>query len=263
MSNNTKEVITIYCTNDYSIFKNHRSNREVKSSHKAQILRSLKRKNLLKDNPILIDSKNYILDGQARLECAKELDLPIYYRIAQNSTIEDIPSLQIAVRWTKYDYLNHFIKEGNKNYIKFEEFMKESGFKLNFVEKVLTRKQDVRSETQVHGYRARYNKFENGDFKYPKDDSHAWQFISCVKDFKKFYSEKIIYDNSFLTAYFKIWLNIDKYNHNKMMEKIENFTSKLIKCADINEYFKILVELYNAGIKRQDQWTYFKKLLDK
>src|SRR5690606_774965 len=66
-------------TTDYSIFGEIESNREVDLRHVRKLMKAIEKRNLLHLNPIIVDEQNRVIEGQHRLEAAKQLQVPIYY----------------------------------------------------------------------------------------------------------------------------------------------------------------------------------------
>ena len=67
-----------------------------------------------------------VLDGQHRLLAAKKLGCDIYYQIEERLTSADIILMNVSKAWNITDYINFYCKQGNSNYIKFNEFVKKS-----------------------------------------------------------------------------------------------------------------------------------------
>lgn len=72
---------TIYCTSDYTVFKKLLGNRVVLEQRKNTIKNSIIENGYVR-NPIVVNEKMEIIDGQGRFEALKELKLPIEYVIA-------------------------------------------------------------------------------------------------------------------------------------------------------------------------------------
>lgn len=86
-------------------------------------MNSIAKKDLLEQNPIIVNEKMEVIDGQHRLEASKQLHLPIYYLVAKTGNISDVQLLNGAVRDWKYeDYLNTYKASGLKDYFILHEF---------------------------------------------------------------------------------------------------------------------------------------------
>ncbi len=110
---------------DYTKFKQIESNREV--SPNPELLEDIREFGQL--SPVVVKregDKLLILNGQHRLFHLKQLGLPVeVLYISDNFKGDDfdaVKSLNVRSRnWSGRDYSEHYIKEGNTNYEKFEE----------------------------------------------------------------------------------------------------------------------------------------------
>jgi hypothetical protein len=99
-------MITIHKTTDYGQFKLFiERNRPVLTD---RVYNSVKLNNKLENNPILVTKDLYILDGQHRLDAARRLQVPIYYKIDPSGNEEDIAIYQKQTPWTMKDYLRYY-----------------------------------------------------------------------------------------------------------------------------------------------------------
>lgn len=111
------EKPVIYSTKDYSMFKGIIGNRKVYIEHVNFLTKSVAKKNLLSQFPILVNKDMQVIDGQHRLEVAKNNNLTVYYIIADAGGLELIQELNSSVKpWRGEDYLNSYIALGIKDY---------------------------------------------------------------------------------------------------------------------------------------------------
>lgn len=124
-----KTVGVIYETDDYSMFIPLLGNRTIDDYRKAKIRESVKNVGWIK-NPIVVNEKYEVIDGQARLEVLKELGLPVQYIFAYGTGIDECISMNISQsNWRTADYISSYAALGNQNYVRllllmenFEEF---------------------------------------------------------------------------------------------------------------------------------------------
>ncbi|MEQ9286955.1 MAG: ParB N-terminal domain-containing protein [Cyclobacteriaceae bacterium] len=86
-----KKVSPVFETNDYSSFKKIKGNRGIDPQHVNRLEHSFKKKHL--KTPILLNEKMEIVDGQHRVEAAKNLNLPVYYIIKENYGLDEARAL--------------------------------------------------------------------------------------------------------------------------------------------------------------------------
>ncbi len=113
-------------TTDYNLFKTIQGNRNLNQRHLAGLTISIMSKNMLDRNPIIVNDKMEIVDGQHRFEVAKNNNLPIYYLIMPGAKIEEVVRLNATNRaWNSKDYIESFAVRGNKDYTWLLEFVRD------------------------------------------------------------------------------------------------------------------------------------------
>ncbi len=113
-------------TTDYSQFKTIQGNRNLNQRHLAELTISIMSKNMLDRNPIIVNDKMEIVDGQHRFEVAKNNNLPIYYLVMPGAHIEEVVRLNATNKaWNSKDYIESFAVRGNKDYIWLLEFVRD------------------------------------------------------------------------------------------------------------------------------------------
>lgn len=118
----------IYTTSDYDLFKFLLGNRSPDSE--AKIIDSIKSVGVILD-PILVNEKYEIIDGQNRFRALKTLNLPINFMIQEGIGINECRHLNIGrTNWTQDDYVYSFAENGNANYQRMASLLTE--FKKNF-----------------------------------------------------------------------------------------------------------------------------------
>ncbi len=100
-------------TNTYSIFNKVIGNRELDKNNLQRIKNSINEIGL--QMPILVNKTNSIIDGQHRLQAAKELKIPVTYIISKDTAEDNIDQLQISKKWTALDFCNKNALKGNKD----------------------------------------------------------------------------------------------------------------------------------------------------
>lgn len=229
-------------TKDYSIFKIHKSNREIDKHNLKKIQESIQARNLLKWRPILVNNEMEIIDGQHRLEACKALNLPIYYEIQENSKDEDIYLLNSNQKnWTQLDYLKYYVTKGKLDYIKMNDFM-------------VNNKTSLKDCVKLFGFFGNEfsNKFKRGIYVHPSIEVEVravdtLKKINIILDFIKIKkSPGYAFVNSY---YFKEALiqiiHKEEFDFDYFMKKLELCMEKLKKCMSPIYYQQILLDIYN------------------
>ncbi len=217
--------LSIKYTKDISKFKFYNENRDITT--KEARLHQIKLKNKILKNgfsvPIMVDYKNYVIDGQNRIEAVKM----ILEDIKTNRKSVDIPYIQYGKNtntdgfiitlnkdrkdWKHLDYAHYYSTRGNLNYKYFLKINRE--FKLTpycilqhnrlfggDIQLIPIDNKDKQSKT-LKGFRVKtpsgYTEydFKNGDLRltkesYKKFDEYFSEFIKSdmpLKDWKKTY----------------------------------------------------------------------------
>tara|TARA_R110000823_G_C15741910_1_gene480940 strand:+ start:37 stop:744 length:708 start_codon:yes stop_codon:yes gene_type:complete len=105
----------IKSTKNYNLFTKIIGNRHLDAKNVKRIKESVEAIGL--QTPIMVNYKHGIIDGQHRLQVAKELEIPIDYYVVSNFKEENIHDLQISKKWTAFDFAQRNSATGNKQCI--------------------------------------------------------------------------------------------------------------------------------------------------
>ena len=89
-----KKAINVMVTDEYDLFKTLEGNRRVLDLRARRIIRSIEKVGYV-INPIIVNEKYEVIDGQGRLEALKRLNLPVYYIMIEGIGIEECRTLNI------------------------------------------------------------------------------------------------------------------------------------------------------------------------
>src|SRR3990167_1853679 len=120
-------------TTDYGKFVFLEENRDVDprkvSTFKVSTLES---PHLPPLNPILVNEKYEIFDGQHRFLAWKELNLPVFFFKSSLLKSQDIITLnKDRKNWTVEEYIDFHVAKGNRNFIALREFSEKTKFSIN------------------------------------------------------------------------------------------------------------------------------------
>jgi hypothetical protein len=118
-------------TKNYTIFKYLTGNRPLNKSHLKKLKSSIEKDNHLNLHPIVVNQNLEIIDGQHRLECAKQLDIDIFY--IKSDKVPDDHLIDCNVNQKSFEcenYIDYFaIKEKKIEYIHLKNMLESSGLK--------------------------------------------------------------------------------------------------------------------------------------
>lgn len=122
-------------TTNYDKFKSVKGNRELYLGHLNTLTNSMLSRNMLAVNPIIVNEKFEILDGQHRFEVAKANAMPIYYVILENAGIDEVMLLNKSnKKWNTTEFLQSFATRGYKEYQWITEYMEN--YQLSYTQAV-------------------------------------------------------------------------------------------------------------------------------
>lgn len=111
-----KEIATVYRTTDLSIFKTLVGNREVKDRRKQKLMESIDKHGYI-TNPIIVNERYEVIDGQGRLAACKELGAPIDYIIIPNIGIKECQVFNMYGEiWRVRDFIECYAMRGSEDY---------------------------------------------------------------------------------------------------------------------------------------------------
>lgn len=112
----------IYVTYDYSKFKRLKGNRDV--DHERAIYDSIKKVGYVRD-PILVNEKFEVIDGQNRLMALEKAGLPVEYTVQEGIGLKECQSLNIGQKnWTTNQWIASYAEQGIEPYIALNNAMK-------------------------------------------------------------------------------------------------------------------------------------------
>ena len=116
MNEDVGVAYNVYTTRNYSMFKRLMGNRDIPESRLNKIISSIQTIGWI-HNPIVVNEKMEIIDGQGRFTALQRLKMPIEYIISSGaSTKECIYMNMNMVNWKLSDFVKSYAEQGNENY---------------------------------------------------------------------------------------------------------------------------------------------------
>lgn len=236
----------IYQTTDYNRFKIMNGNRNINKQHLERIKLNILKRYVM--SPILVNEKFEIVDGQHRFTALKELKMPVFYYVISGLTIDECQLLNsYSNNWTSMDYIKSFSHIGNKNYQLIMKFIETYPFIQNAYT-IIYLLQGKKSS--AHG--SLLSNIKTGEFQLTiQDYNAACRIANKMKDFSKVIKE---YTHTlFQRAIMQIIMH-PSYDHDRMLSKMESIgVTKFKRCSSINDYYKILSEIYNYRTRKGEE----------
>ena len=111
-----EKTYSVYVTKDYSIFKRLVGNRDIPESRISKIVESIQTIGWV-HNPIIVNEKMEVIDGQGRLTALQRLKMPVEYIIAEGAGNKECIYMNMnMVNWKLPDFIKSYAEQGNENY---------------------------------------------------------------------------------------------------------------------------------------------------
>lgn len=244
-----EEVNKVYKTNDLSVFKTIKGNRPANPQHVRRLSHSIKQNGMLQ-NPIIVNDKMQVIDGQHRLLAAKEAASGVFYIIVDGYNLGEVQTLNLNQKnWTKEDFMNGYADMGVESYIRLREFYKKNKeFNLGSCIALCSNTSSSSASSISSKFKAGVDKpvglkeiFEEGTWK-GKDFYLAQLNADKLKMIKEFYQG---YNRtSFVGTMIALFKN-ENFDFYEFLSKLRLQPTKLVDCANTDQYKALIEEIYN------------------
>jgi hypothetical protein len=228
----------VQSTTDYKQFKFIKGNRAVMQRHVIGLITSITKHNMLAENPILVNEKMEVIDGQHRLAAAVGLKIPVYYVVVDEIGLTEVQQLNTYARpWRGTDYLNSYVATGKPAYIQFKNFLDEYALTINHGLILVTG--DNKDEA--------YPKFRAGELSFSEEQmKQAREKADMIQEMRRFFV-----DTGYKSNYFPKAINIiyDKGLAMPLIEKVRQAQPRLERRHSKRDYLRYLEDILNFKIK--------------
>jgi len=115
----------VHVTKDYEQFKILVGNRNVDRNRVKKIRESIKSVGYI-SNPIIVNERMEIIDGQGRLEALKSLDMPVEFIVQPGLSVKECIAMNINhTNWKHTDYIKSYADTGNENYVRLNDLIQK------------------------------------------------------------------------------------------------------------------------------------------
>lgn len=238
--------IKIYETTDYGMFKKMLGNRDIKGESK--IVESIKRVGLV-NNPIIVNEKYEIIDGQNRLEALKQLNLPVSFIIQEGLGIDACRSLNIGqTNWGTEDYIYSFANVGNANYKRLASLMNE--FQQRFgIQGIVAMAKPCRIN---EGGSLPNSAIKSGDFELSQEEYElAVTRLTSAYDlgYVDFCKRKKLNSRVYWACVSYIYQH-QEISAKKAIDALEQYETLIPSCTKVSEQLQFFDDAINRGTRR-------------
>lgn len=242
-------VGNIYKETDYSKFKKLPNNRDVLSGRIGRLKASIGSKWIM--NPIIVNEKHEIIDGQGRYEACKTLSKPIYYIMVQGLGIDECRQLnKYNSTWSILDFAKSYAAAGFSSYIYLLDACRETKLSIGRVLRITN-----------HGRKSSTNDpspLENGRLNFEQKDIEKAKLINR---YANEISETLLYDGRKNDAFYGAitimtdWLG-DKYNHDRMLNNCKKCRNTYAQMSSLSDQLAEFERIYNYNARTSNK-VYF------
>ena len=237
----------IHSTIDYGRLSLNPLNRPIDQDHLERLYDAIVKRNLLREYPILVDRAGVILDGQHRYTVAKELSVPIYYIVATEATIDDVPEANANTKhWTSRDWLYAWIQRGKQEYVRLRDFWEANSWMTLTMARDLCHYGDRQGLTRA---------YVNGLY-ICNDLDFANEVARACLEFKRYYQD--FYRESTFVSTVAMLLEHEGYSQKTMMDRLQYQSARLTKQSTIEDYLAVIQRIYNYRTRADNQMTFTK-----
>ncbi len=223
-------------TKEYSKFKLRADNRPVCQALVKRLVESISSKNMLEFRPLIVNDKFEIIDGQHRLEAAKQLQIPVFYEVQKSIESEDMIALNISKSWGIDDFFNFWKRNGKVEYLKLQKFMDENKITIRIALNLLCgMKKDA-------SHKFRMGKFEFNNTHGKQELQICWDSIAMIE--RQHLSLAFTRSAKFWKALISL-CRAPNFNEEKWFTNLEKMASRISGKVTSQEYLSMLVDIHN------------------
>lgn len=223
----------VQSSNDYDKFKLIQTNREVVRGHVENLKKAFEEYgNLTEVQPILVNDRFEIIDGQHRFIACQELGETIYFTQLEGLGVAEARSMNYLHRgWHFDDYLKSYADGGDKNYRTFLDLKEDYGFTNGIILAYINGTEPS----------APYRTFREGNFVI-SDLKAAIQRLDNLAEIREY--TPLANDSTFALALLTI-MRSENYNQSQMVKKMALFGDILRSYRNQADSLRVIEEVYN------------------
>lgn len=201
---------------------------------------------------IKVNKDWFILDGQHSKQALMELsegneDLEIVYVMydTEGKDREACTLLNTTNKnWEFGDWIETKANEGNKDYIWLRDFTDQFNIDLNTAKYIV-----LGANSGGLGRTKLDTMIKQGKMVITEEQrTRAIRIVKQLQEIEQITSRVDVKGRRFQNAFVKVALN-EKYDHERMINKLEYQMNKLYKCSNQSDYVKMLKDIYNYRSK--------------
>lgn len=247
----------VFSTRDYGEFKKLNGNRSVLEPRKESIKSSIIERGWVR-NPIVVNEKMEMIDGQGRFEALQELGMPIEYVISEGATIEDCIALNIKQKnWQTADYIKCYADIGNPTYIMLNDLIEKYKGPLNLENIIILASNKNNSGNAGNGR----STVKNGTYKLVGTKQKVEELLDYATEVCKIIGKQRGRLRTWAPA-IKFVFFCDSIDHNALLNKMKRFSESINVAVSLDQALACFEKIYNYNA-RSGSRVYFMSEYDK
>lgn len=242
---NSDEIYAnVYITKDYERFAFLEDNRAVKQNRVNKIKGSIQEVGYILQ-PILVNEKYQIIDGQGRFNACMEMELPVLYVMQKGIGVGECRKLNMnQENWKPWDWICSYADGGNVDYQRFRTFVNNTeGLPISVITPLaFGRYRDERWIDEA---------VRKGQMKFSKEDAKRlrWEidYILQLKDTMKMLTGR---KRGFCGALAFAYRHLDIGQRNNLITVIKRNTSIMKMHPAIKDNLEMFDKFYNKNRKK-------------
>lgn len=245
----------VQSTKNYEIFNILKGNRPLDRYHLKKLKESIEKNNHLNLHPIIVNQNNEVIDGQHRLEVARQLDVDIFF--IKSDSIKDEHLIDCNVNQKSFEvenYIDYFaLKERKEEYIQLKNMLKSTALKPKAL---LTLILGIVSTNLLEF-------LKTGKFKFPSTEKSD-EIMNFYADFMAYVKDKRIkplsmFTNHNFTRAFRWLFKTTGFETSLFFRKLDLRWFDLKPQRTSEDWYSLLISIYNFKNHNRIEDEYTKK----
>lgn len=235
-------VNQVYETTDYEIFTYKRDNRQVKENLKLK--EEIRAVGIL--IPVLVNEKYEVIDGQHRVEIARNLKKKVPFIVMIGAGKKEIISINTTSKqWALGDFISSYAEEGIEEYEKMKKLLDDYDVPVGTLCSLAFNSTD--STRPTNKIRAGQLKFTNYEF-----------LVSFLEFYQELVDKTVLENNSSLPKSLYTLYRLKKFEPNRILDKSGLIAEKLRGVTQQGMTTQIILECYNQRLRSDNEIRYHK-----
>lgn len=229
-------------TKDYDRFKLLEENRVIMKSHVNRLKMAISdNPNIMKAQPILVNEKMEVIDGQHRLQACRELELPVWFDTVEHLTVREARSINVVHRtWSAIDYAESYAKAGNVYYKALVAYKNDNpSISLSIIRFIC---QGLGNERNNSVY-----EFRIGDFTINRDSEDIEWFLTKINTIHDINNGDVPVQSAFVRAFVDACDNHDDFEPETFIRNLKANPTMFKRTSTVRDASRMIEDIHNYG----------------